>query len=247
MGRSRNLTIAAVLIFGAIAAPASTLAASGGAGLSTATPSATTATPSATAAAVANERVTFSDDGITVSSRTGVLLNGRLWLTGTVSSVQAGRKIVIEQQSSQTGSQWTQAGTAMTGSGGSFVTSWRPQQVGRASVRVMLAGSTRVSPAISVIVYRPSIATLFGPGLWGNHTACGGYLRKTTLGVANRKLPCGTQVAIYYRGRTVVVPVIDRGPYANHANWDLTMATGRAVGMNSTDTVGAMSLVALQK
>jgi rare lipoprotein A (peptidoglycan hydrolase) len=67
-----------------------------------------------------------------------------------------------------------------------------------------------------------------------------------TLGVANRKLPCGTQVAIYYRGRTVVVPVIDRGPYANNANWDLTMATGRALGMNSTSTVGAMSLAFLQ-
>jgi rare lipoprotein A (peptidoglycan hydrolase) len=71
-------------------------------------------------------------------------------------------------------------------------------------------------------------------------------LKKPTLGVANRKLPCGTQVAIYYRGKTVVVPVIDRGPYANNANWDLTMATGRALGMNSTATVGAMSLAVLQ-
>ena len=71
-------------------------------------------------------------------------------------------------------------------------------------------------------------------------------LRKPTLGVANRKLPCGTQVAIYYRGRAVVVPVIDRGPYANKANWDLTMATGRALGMNSTATVGATSLAALR-
>jgi rare lipoprotein A (peptidoglycan hydrolase) len=103
-----------------------------------------------------------------------------------------------------------------------------------------------VSPPIGVIAYRPSIATLFGPGLYGNHTACGVPLRKPTLGVANRKLPCGTQVAIYYRGRTVIVPVIDRGPYANHANWDLTMATGRALGMNSTSTIGAMSLAAIR-
>ena len=27
------------------------------------------------------------------------------------------------------------------------------------------------------------------------------------------------------------MPVIDRGPYAHGANWDLTMATGRALGM----------------
>ncbi len=247
MGRSRNLTIAAVLIFGAVAAPASTLAATGGTGLPTAGGAGLpTATPSATAAGVANQRVSVSGDGIAMTSRTGVLLNGRLWLTGTVSSVQAGRTLQVEQQSSQAGSQWTQAASATIGPGGSFVAAWRPTQVGRFSVRVMLGGSARVSPAVGVIVYRPSIATLFGPGLWGNHTACGRLLKKATLGVANRKLPCGTQVAIYYRGRTVVVPVIDRGPYANHANWDITMATGRALGMNSTDTVGAMSVVALQ-
>jgi hypothetical protein len=240
MVRSRNLTIAAVLTLGAIAAPTPTLADSGGAGLPT-------ATASATPSAVANQPVTVNADGITISSRTGVLLNGRLWVTGTVSSVQAGRTAVIEQLGSQPGSQWTQAGGATIGSGGSLVAAWRPQQVGRFSVRVMLAGSTRTSPSIAVVVYRPSIATLFGPGLWGHHTACGGLLRKRTLGVANRKLPCGTQVALYYRGRTIVVPVIDRGPYANHANWDLTMATGRALGMNSTNTVGATPVAALQQ
>jgi rare lipoprotein A len=240
MGRSRNLTIAAVLIASAIAAPAAALAASGGTGLPP-------ATPSATAAAVANQRVTVSGNGITISSRTGVLQGGQLWVTGTVSSVPAGRTLEIEQLGSQPGSQWTQAGSATTGAGGSFVAAWRPQQVGQFSVRVVVAGGARLSPAIAVIVYRPSIATLFGPTLWGNHTACGGVLRKRTLGVANRKLPCGTPVAIYYRGRTIVVPVIDRGPYANHANWDLTMATGRALGMNSTDTIGAISVAALQQ
>ena len=238
MGRLRNLKIAAVLIVVAVVAPTSTLADTGGAGLPGATPAAATA-------AVANELLTVADQGITVSSHSSVLLHGQLWLKGTVSSAQSGLTVVVEQQSG-TGSQWIPAGTATTGPDGSFVAAWRPQQLGRASVRITLQGSDRVSPPIAVLVYRPSIATLFGPGLYGNHTACGKVLRKPTLGVANRKLPCGTQVVIYYRGRTVVVPVIDRGPYANHANWDLTMATGRALGMNSTATIGAMSLAALQ-
>lgn len=238
MGRLRNLKIVAVLILVAVLVPSSTLAATGGAGLPDTGPSATTA-------AVANELVTVADNGITVSSHTAVLLHGRLWLKGNVASVQSGRTVVVEQQSG-TGSEWIQAGSATTGPGGSFVAAWRPQQVGRFSVRIALQGSGSLSPPIAVVVYRPSVATLFGPGLYGNHTACGQMLGKATLGVANRKLPCGTQVAIYYRGRTVVVPVIDRGPYANHANWDLTMATGRALGMNSTATVGAMSLAALQ-
>ncbi len=67
-------------------------------------------------------------------------------------------------------------------------------------------------------------------------------LRRDTVGVANRSLPCGTLVAIYYGGRTMVVPVIDRGPYANGADWDLTEATGRALGIAGTATVGAVSL-----
>jgi rare lipoprotein A len=238
MVRPRKLKIAAVFIALGVAAPSSTLAATGGVGLPA-------TAPSATAAAVANQPVTVSGEGITVSSHAGVLLHGRLWLKGTVSTAQPGRNVVIEQQR-QPGSQWTQAGSATIGPGGSFVAAWRPQQVGRFSVAVALQGSARVSPSIEVISYRPSIATLFGPGLYGNHTACGALLRKPTLGVANRKLPCGTQVAVYYRGRTVVVPVIDRGPYANNANWDLTMATGRALGMNSTSTVGALSLAAIR-
>jgi rare lipoprotein A (peptidoglycan hydrolase) len=51
-------------------------------------------------------------------------------------------------------------------------------------------------------------------------------------------------VAIYYRGRTLVVPVIDRGPYANGADWDLTMATGKALGIQGTAQIAAVSLPA---
>jgi hypothetical protein len=36
--------------------------------------------------------------------------------------------------------------------------------------------------------------------------------------------------------------VIDRGPYANGADFDLTMATGRALGISGTSQIGAVSL-----
>ena len=36
--------------------------------------------------------------------------------------------------------------------------------------------------------------------------------------------------------------MIDRGPYANGADFDLTMATGRAMGMGGTAQIGAVSL-----
>jgi rare lipoprotein A len=93
-----------------------------------------------------------------------------------------------------------------------------------------------------VVVYRMAIATIYGPGFWGSRTACGQILHKTTMGVAHRTLPCGTKVSLYYNGRTIVVPVIDRGPYANGADWDLTEATARALGMDTTSKVGGATM-----
>jgi rare lipoprotein A (peptidoglycan hydrolase) len=134
-------------------------------------------------------------------------------------------------------------------SDGTFIATWHTKGAGQLTIRAVLAGSqasTAASspPALSVTVYKRSIATLYGPGFWGHKTACGVTLRRRTLGVANRTLPCGTEVQVYYKGSVMTVPVIDRGPYAHHANWDLTMATGRALGMTGTEVVGAASVSA---
>ena len=48
-----------------------------------------------------------------------------------------------------------------------------------------------------------------------------------TMGVANKTLPCGTKVKLRYHGRTVTVPVIDRGPYVAGRDYDLTEAAKR--------------------
>ncbi len=112
----------------------------------------------------------------------------------------------------------------------------------RALIQGSQASATSPPPSLSVTVYRRSIATLYGPGFWGHRTACGTVLRRSTIGVANRTLPCGTQVQLYYDGSVITVPVIDRGPYAHHANWDLTMATARALGIEGTSMVGAAAL-----
>jgi rare lipoprotein A (peptidoglycan hydrolase) len=73
-------------------------------------------------------------------------------------------------------------------------------------------------------------ATWYGPGFWGKETACGTTLTPTTLGVAHRKLPCGTQVTFSYGGRSVTATVIDRGPFHKGYAWDLTKATAKRVG-----------------
>jgi rare lipoprotein A (peptidoglycan hydrolase) len=90
--------------------------------------------------------------------------------------------------------------------------------------------------------YRAVKATWYGPGLYGNHLACGGRLAHSTLGVAHKSLPCGTKVALRYHGRTVVVPVIDRGPYARGVSYDLTEATAKKLGMTQTSRLAAAPL-----
>jgi rare lipoprotein A (peptidoglycan hydrolase) len=73
-------------------------------------------------------------------------------------------------------------------------------------------------------------ATWYGPGFWGKSTACGTVLTPTTIGVAHRKLPCGTTVTFSYAGRSVTATVIDRGPFRKGYAWDLTKKTAKRVG-----------------
>lgn len=70
-------------------------------------------------------------------------------------------------------------------------------------------------------------ATWYGPGLWGNKTACGMKLSPKVVGTAHRKLPCGTQVTFTHKGRAVTATVIDRGPFRKGYAWDLTKKTAK--------------------
>lgn len=84
---------------------------------------------------------------------------------------------------------------------------------------------------------RTAGATWYGPGLYGNRTACGQVLQPGTVGVAHRSLPCGTAVKFAYRGRDLVTTVIDRGPYSHGHAWDLTNGARRALGFEGSDRV----------
>lgn len=80
-------------------------------------------------------------------------------------------------------------------------------------------------------------ASWYGPGLYGRQTACGETLRPNTLGVAHRKLPCGTTVKFMYHGQTLVTQVIDRGPYVRGRSWDLTAAASEVLGLEGVGQV----------
>ena len=80
-------------------------------------------------------------------------------------------------------------------------------------------------------------ASWYGPGFWRNETACGKELRRGTIGVAHKRLPCGTKVTFNKGGRWLRARVIDRGPFAKGVNWDLTQAAAEALGVEYTESV----------
>ena len=75
--------------------------------------------------------------------------------------------------------------------------------------------------------YNVSIASVYTD--YGLSVACGGVLHVAELGVANKTLPCGTEVIFRYGVRAIRVPVIDRGPYIAGREWDLTGAAAEAL------------------
>jgi hypothetical protein len=191
--------------------------------------------------------VTASSDGMMLQTAASAMLRSGLAFTGHVPSSQRGKTVMIERLGHETGWNWEPTVTAPVASNGAFHAVWNTNHIGRFSIRVVVKGdasAASAAPVVWVTVYRPSLATLYGPGFWGRRTACGHVLRRSTIGIANRTLRCGEKVALYYRGRTLIVPVIDRGPYANGADWDLTAATGRALGVTGTAKIGAVSLPA---
>ncbi|CAN5249972.1 hypothetical protein BH18CHL2_BH18CHL2_04050 [soil metagenome] len=90
-----------------------------------------------------------------------------------------------------------------------------------------------VSPAGGAVV----LASWYGPGFYGNRTACGQVYSPAILGVAHRTLPCGTVVQLQYGGVTVTVPVIDRGPFIAGRTLDLSSATRAALGCSDLCTL----------
>ena len=99
------------------------------------------------------------------------------------------------------------------------------------------AGASASGQDIAFSPMRIAGATWYGPGLYGNRTACGQTLRPGTIGVAHRKLPCGTTVKFAYRGHYLVTKVIDRGPFTQGHAWDLTNGARQALGFDGSNRV----------
>jgi rare lipoprotein A (peptidoglycan hydrolase) len=128
-----------------------------------------------------------------------------------------------------------------TQANGTFALRWAPEQTGTYAVRAYGVHSRRIrgshSRSRKLASYRLAGASYYGPGLYGNGVACGGTLLPGTMGVAHKTLPCGTKVKLRYHGRSVTVPVIDRGPYVAGRDYDLTEAVKEKLGFPGVGTV----------
>ena len=88
------------------------------------------------------------------------------------------------------------------------------------------------------------VASWYGPGFHGKKTANGERFNTNDLTAAHKTLPFGTQLRVTNErtGKSVVVRINDRGPYAHGRVIDLSKAAAQAVGIEG---VGQVSLAAL--
>jgi hypothetical protein len=137
---------------------------------------------------------------------------------------------------------WSTLTQTHTGAGGRFRLRYVPRRTGSELVRLRFVGDAYDLASHRRLgrldAYRLAEASWYGGG---GSLACGGSLTSATMGVANKTLPCGSLVTLRYDGRSVRVPVIDRGPYVAGREFDLTEATKRALGFGDTGEVWSTS------
>jgi hypothetical protein len=96
---------------------------------------------------------------------------------------------------------------------------------------------------VGAMAWKSAVASSYGPGLWGNRTACGQTLYTTTIGVAHRTMACGTRLKFQGKnGVIVAATVIDRGPYVDGRTFDLTQATVQKMGYADSYAFGVRTV-----
>jgi hypothetical protein len=172
------------------------------------------------------------------------LLGKKVRFRGTADEKLAGRPAVVQGFDPTTGA-WTRQAKTTVKPDGTFLARWKARKIGQFRTRALIGGTARAaaaSPELTLTVFRGALATWYGPGFYGNKTACGLELTETLVGVAHRTLPCGTIVAVHYGSKTILAPVVDRGPFGGKAKWDLTKGAADLLGFTETDRIGTMTV-----
>ena len=171
-------------------------------------------------------------------NRTEVMEGARIAIEGSLRPAISGRRAILAWR---VNGDWRTIDNVRLGDG-RFARKLRVGDRGRRRVRITFTRDRYNSWARSselVRVHRRSPATWYGPGFFGNRMACGQRYNRDMLGVAHRTLRCGTMVSALYKGRSVRVPVVDRGPYGD-SQWDLTEETAERLRFSGRQNIGVL-------
>jgi hypothetical protein len=191
-------------------------------------------------------------DGSTLTAPLGQLVGSTVAVHGVLAGSHPGDAVAVQRLDPVAG--WVTAATATVAADGSYDAVWPVAHSGKSTIRAIPAAqattATRTATATTtgvagraITLYGRAKVTWYGPGFYGHRTACGRKMSRTLLGVAHKTLPCGTLVDLYNNGRTITVPVVDRGPFRAGTSYDLTAATATALGVTATTTIGAVRSV----
>lgn len=76
-----------------------------------------------------------------------------------------------------------------------------------------------------------------GDGLMGSGCSDGSIVTESSMGVAHKTLPFGTQIQIMYNGKVVNATVCDRGPFVSGRDIDLQPAVAWALDFDGVGTL----------
>lgn len=172
----------------------------------------------------------------TTSARLNVAEGRTARVQGSLRRVRAGRTVALQ---ARIDGRWRTVDRDRTDGRGRF--SLRTVARRSADLRVRFAGdalngATRRSVG-RMRAFRRSFASWYGPGFYGNRTACGQTFHAGIMGVAHKTLPCGTRLTFRSGSKLVRARVVDRGPFHAGREFDLSPAVKQALGFGSTGSV----------
>src|SRR5919205_3374465 len=119
----------------------------------------------------------------------------------------------------------------------------RPESMTKASnalaITALVLGSALAATPAATEESKPiqtGAASWYGPGFHGKPTASGEPFNTNELTAAHKTLPFGTKVRVTNErtGKSVVVRINDRGPYAHGRVIDLSKPAAEAAGLSAT-------------
>jgi rare lipoprotein A (peptidoglycan hydrolase) len=170
--------------------------------------------------------------------RRNVMAGKTVSVRGSLKPLTGERPVALQVRNK---SKWRTVDSDHTTAAGRYSLRWRAKKVGSRKIRLSFAGSEAQTPTSRGLgyanVYRSAVASWYGPGLYGNKLGCGGHLSPGTIGVAHKRLKCGTKLTLHYKGHTVRASVVDRGPFVGGREFDLTAATKAKLHFGSTGRI----------